>query len=107
MDINELLKSKKKVFLDGGTGSEIQRLGGKMGPAFSGLANVFSPEIVIKVHESHINAGCDMITTNSFGTARHCLEPSNLGDQTIKINIDTVKLARQAVKNSGKKIKIA
>ena len=107
MDINELLKSKKKVFLDGGTGSEIQRLGGKMGPAFSGLANVFSPEIVIKVHESHINAGCDMITTNTFGTARHCLEPSNLGDQTIKINIDTVKLARQAVKNSGKKIKIA
>ena len=47
MDINELLKSKKKVFLDGGTGSEIQRLGGTMGPAFSGLANVFSPEIVI------------------------------------------------------------
>ena len=38
MDINELLKSKKKVFLDGGTGSEIQRLGGTMGPAFSGLA---------------------------------------------------------------------
>ena len=107
MDINELLKSKKKVFLDGGTGSEIQRLGGTMGPAFSGLANVFSPEIVIKVHESHINAGCDMITTNTFGTARHCLEPSNLGDQTIKINIDTVMLARQAVKNSGKKIKIA
>ena len=48
-----------------------------------------------------------MITTNTFGTARHCLEPSNLGDQTIKINIDTVKLARQAIKNSGKKIKIA
>jgi len=33
MDINELLKSKKKIFLDGGTGSEIQRLGGTMGPA--------------------------------------------------------------------------
>ena len=34
MDINELLKSKKKVFLDGGTGSEIQRLGGKWDQLF-------------------------------------------------------------------------
>ena len=48
MLFKEKLKSKSKIFLDGGNGSEIASLGGEMSPAFSALASIISPEIVIK-----------------------------------------------------------
>ena len=38
MLFKEKLKSKNKIFLDGGNGSEIAKLGGDMSPAFSALA---------------------------------------------------------------------
>ena len=49
MLFKEKLKSKTKIFLDGGNGSEIAKLGGDMSPAFSALATLTSPDIVIKV----------------------------------------------------------
>ena len=61
MLFKEKLKSKTKIFLDGGNGSEIAKLGGDMSPAFSALATLTSPDIVIKVHENFIDAGCDII----------------------------------------------
>ncbi len=109
MNIDKKLKSGSKIFLDGGTGSEIQRLGGAMSPAFSALANINSPEVVINVHENHIKAGCDIITANTFAASRHCLDGIGCGDKTYIVNSTAVKLARQAIKNTDKenKIKIA
>ena len=46
MLFKEKLKSNSKIFLDGGNGSEIAKLGGEMSPAFSALASIISPEIV-------------------------------------------------------------
>ena len=40
MLFKEKLKSKNKIFLDGGNGSEIAKLGGDMSPAFSALATL-------------------------------------------------------------------
>ena len=54
MLFKEKFKSNSKIFLDGGNGSEIAKLGGEMSPAFSALASIISPEIVIKVHESKL-----------------------------------------------------
>ena len=65
MIFQKKLKSKEKIFLDGGNGSEIARLGGDMSPAFAALATINSPDLVIKVHENFINAGCDIITANT------------------------------------------
>ena len=64
------------VFLDGGNGSEIAKLGGDMSPAFAALATITSPDIVVKVHENFINVGCDIITANTFATSRHVLDLS-------------------------------
>ena len=78
MIFQEKLKSKEKIFLDGGNGSEIAKLGGDMSPAFSALATINSPDLVIKVHENFINAGCDIITANTFATNRHNLAVERL-----------------------------
>jgi len=102
MSINERLRSSRKLILDGGTGTEIQRLGGKMSAAWGALANIETPEVVIKVHENHIKAGCDIVTTNTFATCRHTLDGAGFSDQTIQINNAAVKHAKQAIKNTGK-----
>ena len=107
MLFKEKLKSKIKIFLDGGNGSEIAKLGGDMSPAFSALATLTSPDIVIKVHENFINAGCDIITANTFATNRHNLESLNKGDQVHKFISDSVKLSRKAISNTGKENIIA
>ena len=97
MLFKEKLKSNSKIFLDGGNGSEIAKLGGEMSPAFSALASITSPEIVIKVHEKFIDAGCDLITANTFSSTRHNLESINRGAETKKFIKQSVKLARQAI----------
>ena len=51
MLFKEKLKSNSKIFLDGGNGSEIAKLGGEMSPAFSALASITSPEIIDATHE--------------------------------------------------------
>ena len=106
MHFKEKLKSKSKIFLDGGNGSEIAKLGGEMSSAFSALASITSQDIVIKVHEMFIDAGSDLITANTFSSTRHNLESINRGAETKEFIIQSVKLARQAIKNKGKENKI-
>ena len=104
MLFKEKLKSNSKIFLDGGNGSEIAKLGGEMSPAFSALASITSPEIVIKVHEKFIDVGCDLITANTFSSTRHNLESINRGAEVKEFIIQSLKLSRQAIKNKGKEI---
>jgi len=106
MLFKEKLKSNSKIFLDGGNGSEIAKLGGEMSPAFSALASITSPEIVIKVHEKFIDVGCDLITANTFSSTRHNLESINRGAEVKEFIIQSLKLSRQAIKNKGKESKV-
>ena len=106
MSFKEKLKSKEKIFLDGGNGSEIARLGGDMSPAFAALATINSPDIVTKVHENFICAGCDVITANTFATNRHNLNSLDHSDKTEKFISKSVELARKAISNTGKENKI-
>ena len=106
MSFKEKLKSKEKIFLDGGNGSEIARLGGDMSPAFAALATINSPDIVTKVHENFIYSGCDIITANTFATNRHNLNSLDHSDKTEKFISKSVELARKAVSNTGKENKI-
>ena len=106
MFFKEKFKSNSKIFLDGGNGSEIAKLGGEMSPAFSALASITSPDIVIKAHEKFIDAGSDLITANTFSSTKHNLESINRGAETEEFIIQSVKLARQAIKNKSKENKI-
>ena len=99
MIFKEKLKNKSKIFLDGGNGSEIAKLGGDMSPAFAALATITSPDIVVKVHENFINVGCDIITANTFATSRHVLDSLNRKNETEKFLIKSVELARKAIIN--------
>ena len=96
----ERLKNREIILLDGGISTEIQKRGVSMDDdVWSGVAHRTHPEITLKVHEDYILAGAQVITTNTYSTARHVLESINLGDQVRIINEEAVHLAKKARDN--------
>lgn len=97
MILDDRLAAGDVIILDGATGDEISRLGGRMdGAAWCAVANKTDPDIVRSVHEAYIRAGSDVITTNTFATARHVLAGAGLAEETVAINRRAVELAREA-----------
>ncbi|MGH3025829.1 MAG: homocysteine S-methyltransferase family protein, partial [Gaiellaceae bacterium] len=70
-------------------------------------ANLRAPEAVVSLHVSFINAGSDLIETNSFGANRRKLAHHFLEDEFERINSTAVKLAREAREISGRDVFIA
>ena len=100
MILDNKLRNKEIIVLDGATGSEIERLGATMNSsAWCGVANKTHPDIVRQVHEEYIHAGADVVTANTFSTSRHVLASAGLADETVSINERAVELAREAVNN--------
>ena len=97
MILDEKLTAGEVIVLDGATGTEIARLGGEMNPAaWCAVANLTHPDTVRRVHESYLEAGADVIITNTFATCRHVLDGAGLGDETVAINRRAVELACEA-----------
>ena len=97
MILDRKLAAGDIIVLDGATGTEVARLGGEMNAAaWCAVANLTHPDTVRSVHESYLEAGADVIITNTFATCRHVLEGAGLGDETVAINRRAVELAREA-----------
>jgi S-methylmethionine-dependent homocysteine/selenocysteine methylase len=85
------------IILDGAVGTQLQAMGVPMhGTAWAAAALHTHPYTVRHLHEAYIKAGVDVITTNSYASARHNLEPLGLGDLTAELNIRAVVLAKEA-----------
>jgi len=70
-------------------------------------ANVRAPEAVVSLHVGFINAGAELIETNTFGANRRKLGQHYLEDDVERINSAAIKLARDAREISGKAVFIA
>src|SRR4029434_10560572 len=70
-------------------------------------ANLRAPETVVSVHLSFINAGAELIETNTFGANRPKLAARYLEDDLAAVNEAAVKLARDARQVSGREAFIA
>lgn len=68
MGIREDLK-ERRLFFDGGMGSLLQAKGLKPGE-LPETWNLLHPEIVEEIHLDYLNAGADVVTTNTFGANR-------------------------------------
>ena len=85
---------------DGAMGSMLYDHGVFVNQSFEAL-NVTRPELVLKVHRAYVEAGADVIETNTFGANRVKLAGFGLADQLAEINVTGARLARQAVGVSG------
>ncbi len=70
-------------------------------------ANLRAPDAVVSLHVSFINAGAELIETNTFGANRRKLAQHFLEDDLEKINSAGVKLARDAREVTGRDVFIA
>ena len=104
-NLAERLRTGPPVVADGGMGVVLSA-------AVPGLrcpeeANLRAPDAVVAVHVSFINAGADLIETNTFGANRHKLAQHFLADDFERINSAGVKLARDAREITGREVFIA
>ncbi|MDP6971998.1 MAG: homocysteine S-methyltransferase family protein, partial [Pseudomonadales bacterium] len=65
------------------------------------------PDEVVAVHRENIEAGADVITTNSYGVIRGDLAKEGIESRFEELNRTAGKLARQAVGESGRPVQIA
>ena len=85
------------IILDGGTGTELDRRGVPMhGVAWCAAALHTHPEVVRQVHEDYIRAGADIVITNTYASARHSLERTEMADEVRELNTRAVNLAKEA-----------
>jgi methionine synthase / methylenetetrahydrofolate reductase (NADH) len=67
-------------------------------------ANLRAPEAVVSLHVSFINAGAELVETNTFGANRRKLAHHFLEDELERINSTAVKLARDAREMTGRDV---
>src|ERR671927_397752 len=70
-------------------------------------ANLRAPDAVVSLHVGFINAGAELIETNSFGANRRKLAHYFLEDEFERINSTAVKLARDAREVTGREVFLA
>jgi methionine synthase / methylenetetrahydrofolate reductase (NADH) len=99
------LEAGPPIVADGGMGSLITAAVPRLRTPEE--ANLRAPEAVVSLHVSFINAGADLIETNSFGANRRKLAGRFLEDDFERINSAAVKLAREAREISGRDVFIA
>ncbi len=94
------------VLADGAMGTMLYAAGVPLEDCFDAL-NLDRPQLVSAVHRAYLEAGADVIETNTFGANRWRLEGFNLGDKVRDINRRAVKLAREEREISGRPALIA
>ena len=61
------------------------------------LLSLTQPQIIREIHESYLEAGSDIIETNTFGATEIAQEDYAMSDLAYEMNLASAKLARQAV----------
>jgi 5-methyltetrahydrofolate--homocysteine methyltransferase len=82
------------LIADGATGTTLQRAGLPSGTAPERW-NLENPEAIRELHRGYVEAGADLILTNTFGGSRPRLEMEGLGDKVREINLAAARLARE------------
>ena len=91
----------KDIFLDGAMGTMLQKHGLKSGE-MPDLMNMTAPETVEKIHKMYVEAGSDIICTNTFGSNADLLKDS--GYTVSEVITEAVKIAKRASANTNTKV---
>ena len=98
----EQLFGRRTVLCDGAMGTSLYARGVFINRCFDEL-NLSQPELVRSVHEDYLQAGAEIIETNTFGANALRLQRYGLRDKVAEINRAGVAIARQAVRQLADK----
>ena len=98
MKLDTLINNTNPIILDGGIGTELERLGAPMDhEAWCAVALESHPQLVRDVHRSYIDAGADIITVNTYAATRHALTNGGMEENFTSWNKLAVQLARETL----------
>jgi methionine synthase I (cobalamin-dependent)/5,10-methylenetetrahydrofolate reductase len=101
----ERLRTGPPIVADGGMGALISAAVPRL--RCPEEANLRAPEAVVSLHVGFVNAGAELIETNTFGANRRKLRAQFLEDEVERINSAAVKLAREAREVTGRDVFVA
>ncbi|MBQ8476244.1 homocysteine S-methyltransferase family protein, partial [bacterium] len=82
------------LVFDGAMGTVIYEKGVFVNACFDEL-NLTNPKLIQEIHKEYIDAGCDVILTNTFGANKFKLEKFSLSDKVYEINYKGALLAKE------------
>lgn len=101
-----LASSSAPILLDGAMGTMLNSRGVSFGECFDAL-NLSNPALVEDIHRAYLEAGAQIILTNTFGANRYKLAEHGLADKVAEINRAGVETAHRAAQDSSKDALIA
>ncbi|RUU92820.1 betaine--homocysteine S-methyltransferase [Mesorhizobium sp. M7A.F.Ca.MR.176.00.0.0] len=104
--IDTLLAEKGVLLADGATGTNLFAMGLEAGEAPE-LLNETAPDTITSLHQNFVDAGADIILTNSFGGTRHRLKLHHAQDRVHALNKRAAELARAVAGRAGRKVIVA
>ena len=104
--LSDLLAEKAVLLADGATGTSLFAMGLEAGEAPE-LWNEAKPENITKLHQDFVDAGADIILTNSFGGTRQRLKLHNAQDRVHELNQKAAAIARAVADKADRKVIVA
>jgi homocysteine S-methyltransferase len=96
----------KPLLADGAMGTMLHARGVGFEHSFDAL-NLTQPAVVAETHRAYIDAGADLIVTNTFGANRYKLAQHGLAERVAEVNAAAVNLARRVVEASFREVLLA
>lgn len=120
MDIRKELE-KRILIIDGAMGTMIQRYklqeADYRGERFkdwpsdlkgnNDLLNITKPAIITAIHKEYLDAGADIIETNTFSSTSIAMADYNMQSLAYELNVAAVRCAREAILQSGRQAWVA
>ena len=104
--LEKLLNERRVLLADGATGTNYFQMGLEAGepPEFWMTDH---PDRIQDLHQRFVDAGADIILTNTFGCNRHRLKLHKAQDRTFELNKRAAELAREVAEKAGRTVIVA
>ena len=102
----DFIKEKGVLLADGATGTNLFAMGLESGDAPE-LWNESEPHKIVKLHQDFVDAGADIILTNSFGGTQQRLKLHSAQDRVFELNKAAAEIARDVADKAGRRIIVA
>lgn len=104
--IDALIAEKGVLLADGATGTNLFAMGLESGDAPE-LWNASEPDKIAALHKGFVDAGADIILTNSFGGTRHRLKLHHAQDRVHELNKRAAQIACEVAGNADRRVIVA
>lgn len=105
-DVFQKELARRILILDGAMGTMLQQakltaadFDGEEYEGCNEILNLTRPDLIHSIHKKYLEAGSDIVETNTFGATNVVLADYNLAERDVEINRAAARLAREAVQD--------